>query len=115
MDRWGMTVPGNDLLLILLTLSVFLSSAYAVGRIHQWQKCGIERDEAYQVGYEKASRAIVGMMAGRHLGPRREFDTPEADAAPHFRRGGRHVRAHRHAAERHPHLDRSSDGDRFGV
>lgn len=109
-----MIAPGNDILLILLTLSVFLSSAYAVGRIHQWQKCGIERDEAYQVGYDKASRAIVGMMNGRHPGPRREVD-PEAEIVPHSRRGGRHVRAHRHAAERHPHLDRLGDGHRFGV
>lgn len=110
-----MTAPGNDLLLILLTVSVFLSSAYAVGRIHQWQKCGIERDEAYQVGYDKASRAILAMMTGRHLTPRREFDRTEADAAPRPRRGGRHVRAHRHAAERHPHPDRSRAGNRSGA
>jgi hypothetical protein len=110
-----MTVPGNDLLLVLLTLSVFLSSAYAVGRIHQWERCSLERDEAYQVGYDKASRAIVGMMTARHLGSRREPRTAELDAAPHFPRRGRHIRTHRLAAEKCLQLDRRGDGDRSGA
>jgi hypothetical protein len=87
-----MAAPGNDLILILLTLSVFLSSAYAIGRIHQWERCGLERDEAYQLGYDKASRAIIGMMTGRHLGSRREHQVTELEATPHLHRRGRHVR-----------------------
>jgi len=99
-----MTAPGNDLLLIVLMLSVFLSGSYAVGRIHQWQKCGIERDEAYQVGYDKASLAIVGMMTGRHPAPGQEPDVTELRTDSHLRRGGRHVRAHRLTAGRQrPH------------
>jgi hypothetical protein len=61
-----MTAPGNDILFLVLTLSVLLSSAYAVGRIHQWHKYGLQRDEAYRIGYDKASRTIIGMMIDRH-------------------------------------------------
>lgn len=68
-----MTSPGNNLLVLVLTLSVFLSSAYAIGRIHQWKKYGRERDEAYRIGYEKASRAIISVMADRR---------PTADRLP---------------------------------
>jgi len=60
-----MTAPGNYLLLLVLTLSILLSSAYAVGRIHQWNKHGLERDEAYRLGYEKASLSIITMMSRR--------------------------------------------------
>lgn len=69
-----MTAPGNDLLYFVLTLCVFVSSGYAVGRIHQWHRQGLERDEAYRVGYNKASRSIVGMMNDQN------FISPELDA-----------------------------------
>jgi hypothetical protein len=107
-----MTAPGNDLILILFLLGVFLSGAYAVGRIHQWQKCGLERDEAYQLGYDKAFRAIVGMMTGKHPRARRE---PEVEAAPHVHRSGRHVRTHRLAAERCLHPEQRGEADRSGA
>jgi hypothetical protein len=60
-----MTAPGNDLLYLVLVLGIVISSAYAVGRIHQWHRHGLERDEAYRSGYEKASQAIIGMMNSR--------------------------------------------------
>ncbi|MEV6350489.1 hypothetical protein [Actinoplanes sp. NPDC051851] len=60
-----MTAPGNNILYFALTLSVFVSSGYAVGRIHQWHRHGLERDEAYRTGYDKASRSIIGMMHGQ--------------------------------------------------
>jgi hypothetical protein len=58
-----MTAPGNDFLFLVLTLSILLSSAYAVGRIHQWHKHGVERDEAYRLGYDKASLSILNAMS----------------------------------------------------
>ncbi|WP_157441334.1 hypothetical protein [Actinoplanes awajinensis] len=63
-----MTAPGNELMYFVFTLSVFVSSGYAVGRIHQWHRHGVERDEAYRGGYDKASRSIIGMMPGRDTG-----------------------------------------------
>ena len=60
-----MTAPGNDLLYLALVLSIVISSAYAVGRIHQWHRYGVERDEAYRTGYDKASQAIIVLMTGR--------------------------------------------------
>ena len=60
-----MTAPGNDPVFLALALSFFVSSAYALGRIHQWHKHGRQRDEAYRQGYDKASQSILDMMS-RH-------------------------------------------------
>ncbi|WP_250035972.1 hypothetical protein [Paractinoplanes maris] len=57
-----MTAPGNEALIFLIALSILLSSAYAFGRIHQWHKRGVERDQAYRTGYDNASRSILSMM-----------------------------------------------------
>ncbi|MCY1141760.1 hypothetical protein OWR29_27500 [Actinoplanes sp. Pm04-4] len=60
-----MIAPGNDVLIFLIALGVLMSSAYAFGRIHQWRRRGRERDEAYRIGYDNASRSIIGMMTAR--------------------------------------------------
>jgi gentisate 1,2-dioxygenase len=57
-----MTVPGNSFLVVIITLSILVSSAYAVGRIHEWHRHGLKRDEAYRLGYDKASVSMIGMM-----------------------------------------------------
>jgi hypothetical protein len=57
-----MTAPGNYLLYFLLTLAIVMSTGYAVGRIHQWHRHGMERDRAYRTGYDEASRSIIKMM-----------------------------------------------------
>src|SRR5690349_4148608 len=57
-----MTAPGNYLVYFLLTLAIVISTGYAVGRIHQWHRHGVERDEAYRIGYDEASRSIMKMM-----------------------------------------------------
>ncbi|WP_433793510.1 hypothetical protein [Actinoplanes sp. CA-252034] len=91
-----MTAPGNYLMYFILTLAIVMSTGYAVGRIHQWHRHGMERDEAYRVGYDEASRSIMRMMgdpnaAGRPLnsttarlaaGP---YTPREADPAPGHR------------------------------
>ncbi|MCU7722225.1 hypothetical protein ODJ79_00700 [Actinoplanes sp. KI2] len=58
-----MTAPGNNLFFLALTFSIFISGAYALGRIHQWHKNGLDRDEEYRRGYDKASLSILDMMA----------------------------------------------------
>jgi hypothetical protein len=57
-----MTAPGNGPLFLALTLSILMSSAYAIGRIHQWHRHGLARDEAYRRGYDRASMSILTMM-----------------------------------------------------
>jgi hypothetical protein len=57
-----MTAPGNYLLYFLLTLAIVMSTGYAVGRIHQWHRHGVERDKAYRTGYDEASRSIMRLM-----------------------------------------------------
>jgi hypothetical protein len=58
-----MTAPGNYHMYFLLTLAIVMSTGYAVGRIHQWHRHGVERDEAYRVGYDEASRSIMRLMS----------------------------------------------------
>lgn len=102
-----MTAPGNEFLFLVLTLSVLLSSAYAVGRIHQWHKYGLERDEAYRIGYDKASRTIIAMMTGRH---------PFGPAKGTRLRGGRHARGHRFSVnQRQPYPFQREESDRAGI
>ncbi|UQU66609.1 hypothetical protein COUCH_10225 [Couchioplanes caeruleus] len=65
-----MTAPANDALLITL-LAVFTACAgYAAGRLHQWYRTGLDRDEAYRDGYDTATRSVFS-MAARLIGPRR--------------------------------------------
>jgi hypothetical protein len=82
-----MTAPGNDLLIVILTLSVILSGAYAIGRIHQWHRHGQERDEAYHAGYDKASRSIIGMMGEPRLSGTGEEWPPPGSPRSHVGRG----------------------------
>jgi hypothetical protein len=65
-----MTVPGNDPLLITLLASVTACSGYVAGRVHQWYRTGLERDDAYRDGYDTATRSVFS-MAARLIGPRR--------------------------------------------
>ncbi|GAA0535780.1 hypothetical protein GCM10010172_16330 [Paractinoplanes ferrugineus] len=60
-----MTAPENAFLFVALMLAILMSSAYALGRIHQWHKNGLERDEAYRRGYDKASVSILGIMTSQ--------------------------------------------------
>lgn len=108
-----MTAPGNNLLLLVLTLSVLVSSAYAVGRIHQWHKYGLERDEAYRLGYDKASLSIIELMAHRRSLAAPESATgPPLPVLPQARRSGRNVRARRLSADP-PHSLRRERYDRI--
>lgn len=64
-----MTAPNHALLVTLL--AVFTACAgYAVGRLHQWYRTGLDRDEAYRDGYETATRSVFS-TAARLIAPRR--------------------------------------------
>src|SRR4051794_1184999 len=41
-----MTAPGNDVLLTVLLVAFTASTGYAAGRIHQWYRTALERDQA---------------------------------------------------------------------
>jgi hypothetical protein len=57
-----MIAAGNSGIIITLSLIVAISSAYAIGRIHQWNKDGLEREDAYRNGYDKASSSLMRTM-----------------------------------------------------
>ncbi len=88
-----MTAPGNNLLFLVLTLSVLVSSAYAIGRIHQWHKHSHDRDEAYRPGYDKASQSIIRLIADQR--PPEVDESTTLITVPYARPSGRHTRNRR--------------------
>jgi hypothetical protein len=65
-----MTAPGNGILLTVLIVVLAASTGYAAGRIHQWYRTSLERDEAYRDGYDTATRSLFS-LAARIVRPRR--------------------------------------------
>jgi len=71
-----MTAPGNNLLQVALALAFVIASGYASGRIHQWYKHGLERDQAYREGYNQASRSMFDMAIRSRAGKPLAAATP---------------------------------------
>ncbi len=65
-----MTAPGNDVVLITLLAAFTAGAGYAAGRLHQWYRTVLDRDEAYRDGYDTATRSVFS-LAARLIGPRR--------------------------------------------
>lgn len=65
-----MTAPGNDLLLTVLLVAFTTCTGYAAGRIHQWYRTALDRDQAYRDGYDTATRSLFS-LAARIVRPRR--------------------------------------------
>ena len=75
-----MTVPGNSIIQALFALAFVIASGYAAGRIHQWYKQGLDRDEAYRNGYDQASNSMFDMAIRKRSA---DPGTPaEGDFAP---------------------------------
>ena len=77
-----MTAPGNSVVLLILLASFVGSTGYAAGRLHQWYRMDQERDEAYRVGYDMATRNVFS-LAARMIGPRRERAAVRGSASVH--------------------------------
>jgi hypothetical protein len=56
-----MIAPGNALIQALFAIAFVIASGYALGRIHQWYRDGVARDEAYRSGYDRASDGMLTM------------------------------------------------------
>jgi hypothetical protein len=56
-----MIAPGNSMIQALFALAFVIATGYASGRIHQWYKHGVERDQAYRNGYNLASNSMFDM------------------------------------------------------
>jgi hypothetical protein len=69
-----MTAPGNNALLIILALAFVVASGYASGRIHQWYRHGLERDQAYREGYDHASHSLFDMAMKNRAHKKRAGD-----------------------------------------
>jgi hypothetical protein len=56
---------------LFILLAVFVAcTGYAAGRVHQWYRTGVDRDDAYRDGYDTATRSVFS-LAARVIGPRR--------------------------------------------
>ncbi|AGL20857.1 hypothetical protein [Actinoplanes sp. N902-109] len=82
-----MTVPGNSLIQAVFALAFVIASGYAAGRIHQWYRQGLDRDEAYRNGYDRASHSMFDMAI------RKRSEQP-ADITPPVDKPARQRRAH---------------------
>ncbi|AGZ44976.1 hypothetical protein [Actinoplanes friuliensis] len=60
----------DNAVLITLLAALTAGAGYAAGRWHQWYRTGPERDEAYQAGYDTATRSVFS-MAARLIGARK--------------------------------------------
>jgi hypothetical protein len=102
-----MTAPGNATLLLTI-LAVFLGcTGYAAGRLHQWYRTGLDRDEAYRDGYDTGTRSTFS-MAARIIGPRRDKTGIRASASVHAAGGRSGIQSPGTAADRSSATDRSS-------
>lgn len=63
-------MTGNDLLLTCLPAAFTACVGYTAGRLHQWYRTVLERDEAYREGYDTATRSVFS-LAARLIGPKR--------------------------------------------
>ena len=76
-----MTVPGNSIIQALFALAFVIASGYAAGRIHQWYKQGLDRDQAYRNGYDQASNSMFDMAIRKRRHDPAAAD-PEGDFTP---------------------------------
>jgi hypothetical protein len=60
-----MIAPGNGLIQAVFAVAFVIASGYALGRIHQWYRDGVARDEAYRSGYDRASDCMLTMALGK--------------------------------------------------
>lgn len=74
-----MTAPGNATVLIVLLAVLVACTGYAAGRLHQWHRSGLDRDEAYRDGYDTAARSTFS-LAARIVGLRRDRGRVRATA-----------------------------------
>jgi hypothetical protein len=74
-----MIAPGNALIQALFAIAFVIASGYALGRIHQWYRDGIARDEAYRHGYDRASDCMLTMAVRKRADA---VPVPPAAAAP---------------------------------
>jgi hypothetical protein len=56
-----MIAPGNSMIQALFALAFVIATGYASGRIHQWYRHGVERDQAYRNGYNLASNSMFDL------------------------------------------------------
>ena len=78
-----MIAPGNSMIQALFALAFVIATGYASGRIHQWYKHGVERDQAYRNGYNLASNSMFDLALRKTPPPPAATTVPEPVNVPH--------------------------------
>lgn len=92
-----MIAPGNSLIQALFALAFVIATGYASGRIHQWYRHGVERDQAYRSGYNLASNSMFDLALRKRT---ETSPAPAADDAPAVLDTPRRVHAVGHSRQR---------------
>lgn len=58
----GVTASGNAPIIAFLLILFAVASAYAAGRLHQWYRQALERDDAWRDGYDKATGSLFKLL-----------------------------------------------------
>ena len=93
--------PGNTILGSVFGLVMVIACSYAAGRIHQWYRTALERDEAWRTGYNLAATALFRHavnVAGAAIARRPKENEPVTGTATVTRLPVQHPRSE--AAER---------------
>lgn len=84
-----MSAPGDIVILAVLLAAFLACVGYAAGRIHQRRQYGPERDQAYQEGYDSATRSVFSMAA--RVAGRRRGSMHVSEVVPEKGSSGRHL------------------------
>jgi hypothetical protein len=53
-----MTTPATIAVQAFLAVAFVMTVSYVAGRLHQWSRRAVDRHEAFQEGYDRASQAL---------------------------------------------------------
>lgn len=74
-------VPGQSAFGTVFGLVLLASSSYAAGRIHQWYRHALERDQAYREGYNSAAQGLFRFAVELRTAVRRKDSGPAKGTA----------------------------------
>jgi hypothetical protein len=55
------TSPDSQIFTIIFGITLLASIMYASGRVHQWYRQGLDRDDAFRDGYDRATRSLFAL------------------------------------------------------
>ncbi|GIF24122.1 hypothetical protein BJ973_007605 [Actinoplanes tereljensis] len=76
-----MLTVGNNAIQIIAYILVMMLCAYGGGRVHQWYKHTMDRDQSFRDGYNHGYRALFA-LAARRARPKAALPKPSEQRDP---------------------------------